>query len=467
MQEPLFQDLPADETQKKGAGPPNRMNDLVYRDWMKFQKSFFRFENWPALLNQTIQFFTKERWPGGDTSKTLLIGFQEHSNDLNVGSRNIVHDDMVSSDEGSVDFVFVNWCDLTPANLNERMGDIDQTFDSIARVLKPGRYAGVVVDWPVGESVFPVPWAVALLGRRTLRLRDERIGLLEQERRCRYCLFFERTSEPADHVVWKTTDTKSAAIFQGPLWVMPKSPPRKADEIFHPAKFPESLVGEFIRFFTDKRGTVLDVMAGTGSALVAALREGRHGVGIELNPEYAQIAEAKIHAEHPPLLEEPVSAKVHQGDARDIKRFCPPASVQYCVTSPPYWSMLTNEGSENQKARRDKQLPTVYSDSSVDIGNIGVYSEFVSTLTAIYEEVADVLTPDGHLTVIVKNIKREHIMYPLAWDLVRFLTGHDSRYEFAGATLWCQDDVSIKPFAVGIYWVSNTLHTYCLHFRRR
>src|SRR6478752_5317317 len=279
MQDSLFHNFQADEPEKKGSGPPNRMNDLVYRDWMKFQKSFFRFEDWPSLLNQTIQFFTKERWPDGAISRTVLVGFQEYATKLDVGSRTVIHTEVLA-DDANADFVFVNWSALTPATLDERIASITESFRTIGQILKPGKYAGVVVDWPTGDTVFPVPWAVALLGRQHLRLRDERIGLFEQERRCCYCLFFERTHEPVEYVVWKTTDTRAATNFQAPLWIMPKSPPRKADEVFHPAKFPESLVGQFIRLFSDMRGTVLDVMSGTGSALVAALREGRHGVGI-------------------------------------------------------------------------------------------------------------------------------------------------------------------------------------------
>jgi MYXO-CTERM domain-containing protein len=38
----------------------------------------------------------------------------------------------------------------------------------------------------------------------------------------------------------------------------------------HPAKFPETLAQEFIEFFTHAGQVVLDPMAGTGSALVAA-----------------------------------------------------------------------------------------------------------------------------------------------------------------------------------------------------
>ncbi|MFB7128225.1 DNA-methyltransferase [Kitasatospora sp. NPDC056273] len=44
-------------------------------------------------------------------------------------------------------------------------------------------------------------------------------------------------------------------------------------------------------------GTVLDPFTGNGSIGVAALREGRHFLGIELNPHYADIAEQRLRAE--------------------------------------------------------------------------------------------------------------------------------------------------------------------------
>jgi len=128
--------------------------------------------------------------------------------------------------------------------------------------------------------------------------------------------------------------------------------------------------------------------------------------------------------------------------------------------------MLSNQGSENQQARRERNLPTVYSDSDTDLGNIGDYDRFIDALVDIYNGVGEKLKRGGYLTVVVKNIKRNHTVYPLAWDLVRRLAAKGSKFEFTGTTLWCQDDVGLKPFAVGIYWVSNTLHTYCLHFRR-
>ena len=39
---------------------------------------------------------------------------------------------------------------------------------------------------------------------------------------------------------------------------------------------------------------VLDPFAGSGTTLAIAKRMGRSGIGIELNPEYASISEARV-----------------------------------------------------------------------------------------------------------------------------------------------------------------------------
>ncbi len=133
---------------------------------------------------------------------------------------------------------------------------------------------------------------------------------------------------------------------------------------------------------------------------------------------------------------------------------------------PPYWSMLKNYGSEGQRARRRRGLQLVYSDKADDLGNIDDYEEFETELVKIYNQVASLLKPGKVLTVILKNVKRNHIVYPLAWDLVFRLCANTGQYKLIGSTLWCQDNVPLKPFAVGTHWVSNILHQYCLHFEK-
>jgi len=109
----------------------------------------------------------------------------------------------------------------------------------------------------------------------------------------------------------------------------------------------------------------------------------------------------------------------------------------------------------------------VYSADERDIGNIEDYSEFLQASSGIFHAVTQKLVDRGWLTVVVKNLKRKHVMYTLAWDLLLELCGPEGDYEYAGTTLWCQDDVRLKPFAVGTHWVSNILHHYCLHLRKR
>jgi len=56
---------------------------------------------------------------------------------------------------------------------------------------------------------------------------------------------------------------------------------------------------------------VLDPFAGSGTALMVALRLGREGWGIELSPKYAQLAHDRIRGDAPLLnqhQEAPASA---------------------------------------------------------------------------------------------------------------------------------------------------------------
>src|SRR5512135_3278054 len=98
-------------------------------------------------------------------------------------------------------------------------------------------------------------------------------------------------------------DSKTCLKFQK-SWFVHNPPPRKPGVLVHPAKFPETMAQEFIEFFTKAGETILDPMAGTGSALVAALRAGRNSYGIELNPKYAEIARQIIEEERAALGEQ-------------------------------------------------------------------------------------------------------------------------------------------------------------------
>lgn len=255
-------------------------------------------------------------------------------------------------------------------------------------------------------------------------------------------------------------------------WFILNPSPRKSDVILHPAKFPEELAQEFIEFFTKRGQIVFDPMAGTGSTLVAAVRSGRSALGLELAKKYADIAEKRVNEaitfkqknneenEFEENIE--IKAKVICGNALKMDELEIP-TFDYCFTSPPYWDMLHAEGFETQKSRKEKKLDVYYSDDTGDIGNIKEYDKFLSALFNIFENMHDRLKEKGYLTVVLKNVKKGGKIYPLAWDLARSL---DGLFVLKDERIWCQDNQKLAPYGYKNAWVSNTMHHYCLNFRK-
>jgi len=205
-------------------------------------------------------------------------------------------------------------------------------------------------------------------------------------------------------------------------------------------------------------------MAGTGSALLAALRAGRNSYGIELNPKYADIAKEILTEERKVLGKsiDTLKSEIILGDATQATNYKLPP-IDYVLTSPPYWDMLHAHGAETQKKRRaTEKLDVFYSDDPNDLGNIHEYGPFLERLVGIYAGLQPLLRDKAYLTIIVKNIKKGGKIYPLAWDIGQEL---GKTYMLKDEKIWCQDNQRLAPYGLGNAWVSNTFHHYCLQFR--
>ncbi len=78
----------------------------------------------------------------------------------------------------------------------------------------------------------------------------------------------------------------------------------------HSAAFPRALPEWFIKLFTDEGDTVLDPFAGSGTTLEAAKELRRNTVGIEILPEYCEMAREKIEDRQLVLLQKRAKYKV-------------------------------------------------------------------------------------------------------------------------------------------------------------
>ncbi|HEX5692826.1 MAG TPA: DNA methyltransferase, partial [Roseiflexaceae bacterium] len=139
----------------------------------------------------------------------------------------------------------------------------------------------------------------------------------------------------------------------------------------HPSPKPPQLMAELIRFFTKRGGRVLDPFAGVGGTLLACAMEGRHGVGIELSPEYAAIySDVCVELDLAPQT-------VIVGDARAPATYTtlPDEPFDLILTDPPYAQMMAKPKTGERK-KRGKGDATPFTADPADLGNLD-YHEFL------------------------------------------------------------------------------------------
>jgi len=120
----------------------------------------------------------------------------------------------------------------------------------------------------------------------------------------------------------------------------------------HPALFPQMLASRLINCFSWTGDTVLDPFAGTGSTLLAAQKSGRESVGVELSEAFIKIYHNRLSQLD--LFHSNGSCKpqLHHGSCLDLDEYVEDNSVQLTVTSPPYWDILNQKRSADNKEIR-------------------------------------------------------------------------------------------------------------------
>lgn len=249
-------------------------------------------------------------------------------------------------------------------------------------------------------------------------------------------------------------------------WFILRPPRRKEEELLHPAKFPETLVEDFVSFFTKLNDVVFDPFMGTGSTLIAASELGRKCIGIELNKNYFKSASRRISRRGLKRLAFPF-----KGNSLNTKKIFAEngfekIKIDYTFTSPPYWNQL-ERNSIRQKERKQKGFDTKYSERNDDLGNIKSYEEFIEQQALVFDEVYDITKPNGYLTIVTNNVYFEGRLYPLAFDTATSLTRRGEKsWVLKDEKIWLQDDKKLIALGVNNAWVGNRHHQYCLIFRK-
>jgi len=249
-------------------------------------------------------------------------------------------------------------------------------------------------------------------------------------------------------------------------WFIHSPRSRNKEEILHPAKYPESLIEDFIIFFTKEDEWVFDPFLGTGSTLVAAANTKRNAAGVELMRKYFNLAKKRINK-----CEDENKIIPMLGNSLQLKKLLDKANLSeqlfdYVITSPPYWNQL-KQNSMRQKDRTEKGLDTKYSSKKNDLGNIDDYEKFVEEQAKVFDNVYDITKNNGYLTVITNNVFYKGRVYPLAFDTATSLTKRGKKsWIMKDEKIWLQNDKRLVALGINHAWVGNRHHQYCLIFRK-
>ncbi len=109
-----------------------------------------------------------------------------------------------------------------------------------------------------------------------------------------YILIFSKESFSRKRSHKKDTISKEEFLeWTKSVWTFPAV---SARSVGHPAPFPEELPHRLIQLYTFKQDVVLDPFCGSGTACVAALKDGRHYIGYDIESEYVRLATQRIAA---------------------------------------------------------------------------------------------------------------------------------------------------------------------------
>ena len=228
----------------------------------------------------------------------------------------------------------------------------------------------------------------------------------------------------------------------------------------HPAPFSFTDVSRLVRFFTKRGDTVLDPFVGIGSTLKACAIEQRKGIGIELNPYFVKLTQERLRTEIQDIFITADSQQVLDGDARDLLPKIASESIDFVVTSPPYWSILKKEDHKVKQERRANGLLANYGDDPRDLAKIVSYEEFLAELTTIFSECERILKPAKYMAIVVSDFrdKSRYVMFHA--DLAHAM--ETIGLEVRGLKVLYQRHKKVYPYGYPYAYVPNIHNQYIL-----
>ena len=223
----------------------------------------------------------------------------------------------------------------------------------------------------------------------------------------------------------------------------------------HPAMFPSSLASRLIQCFPETN-FIIDPFAGVGSTLIAAKMAGIPSIGIELNPEYAALAQQRI-SQIIPFEGEAESIIINENSNKINNYITEPYNL--LITSPPYWNILLEK-------RTDKRTDINYGDEKDDIGKIDDYEDFLEELQMIMYKALKKMVNGGNAVINVMDIRKQNNFYPFHIHIIIMMEILNMKLQ--DIIIWDRrlDYNYLKPLGYPKRLIVNKTHEYLMIFKK-
>ena len=266
------------------------------------------------------------------------------------------------------------------------------------------------------------------------------------------------------------TKTKHMNDLDGKAWVrdsisvwyqkgLGRNHPHAEIERQHPAPFSYQDIMRLVRFFTKQGDVVLDPFCGVASTLKACALTGRRGIGIELGLRWAGLGMRRLQTEVNCNISQ---HKIIAGDALRVLPGMMDESMDYIVTSPPYWNVLTKKADHKAKMRGSEA--TQYGNDPADLGNVPTYGAFLDKMRLCIKHFSRIIKPRHYVTMIVSDFRHKSEYYSFHSDVIDLMKL--AGLTLKGITVLVQNYKAAFPYGYPHTYVPNIHHQYIISFRK-
>lgn len=245
--------------------------------------------------------------------------------------------------------------------------------------------------------------------------------------------------------------------------------PEAQIEKLHPAPYSFQDIIHLVKFFTKSGMNVLDPFGGVGSTAKACEVTGRKCTSIELSERWHSLSIERLETE----VGEGTSQKhtFINGDSCEELLKINDGTMDFMVTSPPYWGILNKQDQKVKKNRVANNLETKYSESEQDLGNVENYEDFLQILVnKVFLQCARTLKNGKYMAIIVSDFRDKSDYISFHSDLIHELNKADipggGVLKLQGTKILLQNHKSLLPYGYPFAYVENIHHQYVLIFKK-